>query len=289
MTRFVATTLDLSRLPAPTVIGTVDYDAILAARISDLTARLQAAGIPYDVGSIKADPFSKLQRTDAWREMIDLQRINEAAKAVMLPYAEKGDLDIIGALFGVERLEGEEDTAYRARIALAPEAYASAGSAGAYAYHARAVSARIVDVGVTSPSSGVAEVVLLFAEGTSAEVAAALVTDVNARLQADEIRPLTDHVVVMAAEVIDYAIVATLVVPSGPDPSVVAAAAMTSLLDLAARAYRVGRSIDESEIAGAAWTANTRRVSVTPAGVTITSRQAPRCVGIMITPVVVND
>lgn len=279
MSRFVADTLDLSRLPSPTVIKSLDYEVILSERLADFKRRWPE----WDQGSLETDPAVILQEADAFRELLDKQRINEAARAVMLPFAEKSDLDVIGSLFGVERMIGEEDTPYRRRIALAPEAYASAGSAGGYAFHALSVSTTIVDVGVTSPSPGVAEVVILCADGTDPEVVAALVSAVNARLQSDDIRPLTDHVVVMAADVVPYAITAHLVVPPGPDPSVVAAAARTSLLQLAGATYRVGRSIDASEISGAAWSSNARRVDASPAGVVVTRRQAPRCSSVTVT------
>jgi phage-related baseplate assembly protein len=287
--RFVPAAIDLSRLAAPTVIKTIDFEAIRAARVADLAKRLTAAGVDYDATTLESDPGTMLQEVDAYREMLDLQRINEAARAVMLPYAEGPDLDVIGSRFAVQRLAGEQDSAYRYRIALAPEAYASAGSAGAYAYHARSVSAEIVDVGVTSPSVGVAKVVILPRDGLSAATVDALRVAVNMRLQSDEIRPLTDVVVVRVAEIVDYAISAHLVVPAGPDPSLIAASARAALQTLAADCYRVGRSIDASEILGAAWGANVRRVSVTPtAGLTVTSDQAPRCTSIVVTTEVVN-
>lgn len=287
--RFIATPLDLSRLPAPTVVTNLDYEAIRAARLADLKKRLAAVGIDYDAETIESDTGPILQEVDAFREMLDLQRINEAAKAVMLPYAEGADLAVIGALFGVEKLAGESDVAYRYRIALAPEAYASAGSAGAYVFHALSVSADIVDVGVTSPSIGVAKVVILPRDGLSVAAVDAIRTEVNTRLQSDEIRPLTDVVVVRVAEIVDYAVTAHLVVPAGPDPSLVAAITRAALQTLAADCYRVGRSIDASEILGAAWGANVRRVSVTPAaGLALTSDQAPRCTSIVVTTEVVN-
>lgn len=285
MARFVADTLDLSRLPSPTVIRDLDYETIRSDRLADFKRRWPA----WDQGVLETDPAVILQETDAYRELLDKQRINEAAKAVMLPYAEEGDLDVIGSLFGVERLSGEEDDPYRYRIALAPEAYASAGSAGAYEFHARAVSASIVDVGVSCPRTGVAQVVLLFAVGTSPDDVAALASAVNARLQSDEIRPLTDQVVVLVAEIVPFAVDVRVTIPSGPDPSVVEAAARTSLLTLASSAYRVARSVDASEVSGAAWSSNARKVDVLSGGVSVTETQAPLCTGVVVTAVVVTE
>lgn len=284
MARFISETLDLSRLAAPSVITDLDYEAIVTERLADLKRRLNAIGIDWNVDGLETDPGVALQETDAFRELLDLQRINEAARAVMLPYAEGADLDVIGARFGVERIPGELDEPYRYRIALAPEAYASAGSAGAYAYHALSVSTDIVDVGVTCPAVGVAQVVILPRAGLSPSAVSTLRASVNARLQSDEIRPLTDVVVVLAAEIVEYTMTAHLVVPKGPDPSLVAASSREALLSLASSTYLVGRSIDASEISGAAWSANARRVTVTPsAGLAVTNKQAPRCTSVTVT------
>lgn len=285
MARFVADTLDLSRLPAPTVIKSIDYESILAERLAKLKVELP----DWDADTVEADPALVVQEIDAFREVLDKQRINEAAKAVMLPYAEKSDLDVIGSLFGVERLADEEDEPYRRRIGLAPEAYASAGSAGAYEFHARSVSTRIVDVGVTCPRPGVAQVVLLFGADTSAADAAALVTAVNARLQSDEIRPLTDQVVVLVAEIVPFAVNVRISVPPGPDPSVIEAAAAKSLAALASGAYRVGRSVDASEISGAAWSSNARKVEVLSGAVSVTEKQAPLCTSIVARAIVAKE
>ena len=46
----------------------------------------------------------KYLEENAYREVIWRQRVNNAAKAVTLAYAEGSDLDVIGANFNVERL-----------------------------------------------------------------------------------------------------------------------------------------------------------------------------------------
>lgn len=284
MTRFVAETLDLSRLPAPQVIRDLSYETILAERVTRLAGELTAAGIPWDVGALETDPLKILEEGDAVRELLDLARINDAAKAVLLPYAEGADLDVLGALFGVLRLTGEGDERYRRRIALAPEAYTTAGSAGAYAYHALSVSPAIVDVGVTSPATGVARVVVLTDEVPGAGASPALVAAVRARLLADDVRPLTDHVVVQAAQVTPYAIDVRIAVPAGPDPTLIAASARAALQTLAADSHRVGRALDVSQIAGAAWSPSARRIDVLQpaAGVAGDPLCAPWCTSVTV-------
>lgn len=183
MTRFVATSLDLSRLPAPAVIKTIDYEAIRSQRLISLQGRFTAAGIEYDVASLETDPAVILQEADAYREMLDLAAINDAAKAVMLPFAIGSDLDVIGSLFGCYRMAEEDDARYRGRVALAPEAYATAGSAGAYIYHAMSVDTAVRHVLADCPSPGMARVVVLGAP-LGAETPSALISKIHTRLNA---------------------------------------------------------------------------------------------------------
>ena len=54
--------------------------------------------------ALESEPIVKLLEENAYRELIFRQRINEAAKAVMVAYAIDGDLDQLGANNGVSRL-----------------------------------------------------------------------------------------------------------------------------------------------------------------------------------------
>lgn len=290
MSRFLATTLDLSRLPPPAVVKPVDYEAIRVARMSDFQRRMALAGLPYDVGALETDPAAILEQVDAYREMLDLAAINDAAKAVMLPYAVGPDLDVLGAHFGVSRLAGETDDACRARIQLAPEAYATAGSLGAYIYHARSVDPAIRDVGVTSPSPGVARVVVLGSPDGQA-TPAALVDRVHARLNAEDVRPLTDQIVTLGAAIAAYAIRLRLTIPAGPDPAIVAASAEASLRQLAADRYRVGAGLKRSAISGAAYSPNVRGIVVLEpaADIAASPLAAPWCVSVTVETEVAVD
>jgi len=290
MPRFVAEPLDLSRLPAPAVIRDISFEAILAARITSLQGRFTAAGIEYDVSSLETDPAVILQQEDAYRETLDLAAINDAAKAVMLPYALGSDLDVIGSLFGCYRMTGEDDTRYRMRVALMPEAYASAGSAGAYIYHAMTTDTAVRHVWADCPSPGLARIVILgTANGTATP--AALVTKVQMRLGEDDIRPLTDHVVTLGAEIVNYSMSVRLTVPPGPDPSVVREIARAGLQNLAAARYRVNAGIDLSAIVGAAYAPNIRKILVqSPAAdIAASPLAAPWCTGITVETEVADD
>lgn len=283
MTRFSATTLDLSRLPVPAVIKDLDKDVILAERLESLKVRFEAAGIDYDVGVLETDPGVILQQEDTYRELLDKQAINDAAKAVLTPYATGTDLDALGIRFGVLRLEGEPDERFRHRIQLAPDAYSSAGTAGAYRYHAMSVALNILDVGIFTTSPGNVTVAVLSTEGDGApsDVTVALVRN---RLLGDDIRPLTDAVTVKAARIANYVVSFKLLVPDGPDPSLVIAAARSSLEMLIAERRVVGGTIHLSALAAAAHVANVLDVAVlAPAGdVEVAQDEAGYCTDIIL-------
>ena len=91
--------IDLSRLAAPDVVEVLDYEVILAEMLADLRARDSAF-----TALTEADPAYKILEVAAYRELLIRQRINEAARSVMLAYAAGADLDQIAANFGVARL-----------------------------------------------------------------------------------------------------------------------------------------------------------------------------------------
>jgi phage-related baseplate assembly protein len=153
------TAVDLSRLPAPDVVEALDYETIFEALLADLIAR-----DPVFTALLESDPTYIALQSAAYRELNLRQRVNDAAKAVMLAYAQGADLDNLGALLGVPRLQldpgdpsksipptMESDTDYRRRITLAPEGFSVAGPEGAYIYHAVSASPDVLDASASSP------------------------------------------------------------------------------------------------------------------------------------------
>ena len=123
--------IDLSRLTAPDVVEVLDYEVILAEMLADLRGRDSAF-----TALTEADPAYKILEVAACRELLIRQRINEAARSVMLAYAAGADLDQIAANFGVARLlirpadertipptpaVYETDEELRNRVTLSPE------------------------------------------------------------------------------------------------------------------------------------------------------------------------
>ena len=146
----MTTPLDLSRLPAPAVVETLDFEALRAAVEADLRERYPDLVDPLP----ESDPIAKLIEAAAYREMVIRQRVNDAARSVMLAYAAGADLDNLAALFAVRRLDGETDAALRARVLLALQGQSTAGPAAGYRRIGLAASPDIEDVAADSPSAG---------------------------------------------------------------------------------------------------------------------------------------
>lgn len=104
------TALDLSQLPPPEVVEGLSFETILAEMTADLKARDPA----FDA-LVESDPAMKILEVAAYRELLLRQRVNDAARGVMLAYAAGADLDHLGALFGVKRLTG---TKYHDKVVI---------------------------------------------------------------------------------------------------------------------------------------------------------------------------
>lgn len=264
MTRFTAETLDVSRLPAFTLVD-ADYEAILAARLAGLQARLADKGVNYDVGVLETDPLAILEQEDAYRELLERQAINDAGKSLTLAYASGAVLDHLAAtLFptvGVRRLEGESDDRFRNRIALAPEA-ASAGTLGGYEYAAltaslgvRAALALNHASGVVAPGQVQLQIVCE-KDAVEAEVMAA----VRAAVFDRDVKLATDDVQVLLATPVTYDVTATIYIPRGPDPALVLAEALARLAVYAEDRRRPGRMVAISGVDAALHTSAAERV-----------------------------
>lgn len=98
--------VDLNQLAAPDVVEVLDYETILAERKATLVSLYpeeQQEAVARTL-TLESEPIVKLLEENAYREVIWRQRVNEAARAVMLAYAAGSDLDQIGANSNVPRL-----------------------------------------------------------------------------------------------------------------------------------------------------------------------------------------
>ena len=80
--------IDVTALPTPAVIETLDYEAVLASLRADL---LRLYPVAAEVIDLESEPLTKLLQVAAYRELLIRARINDAARAVMLAYATDAD------------------------------------------------------------------------------------------------------------------------------------------------------------------------------------------------------
>jgi len=306
--------VDLSSLPKPDVIETIDYEAILTELVADFLARYPE----YSAETLESDPIMKALEAAAYREVNLRQRANDAARARMLPYAEDADLEVLAADAGVYRLqltaadpdavppvEGtyETNASLRRRTQLAPESLTTAGSEGSYVYNALSATETPVGITVSSPESGTVVLTYTFDPAGSASkikdatairpqrgdvlvtvlgwngdgtVDAGTLAQVEAALSAKTVRPLCCDVTVQSAEVLTYVPRATLTVYEGLDADAIKAAALTAMQTVAEKRHRLGEKVTGSVVDAALHVSGVQKVTLNGwADVVCTTAQAP--------------
>lgn len=277
------TTIDLSQLPAPTIIEALSFEAILDALKSGFKTRYPA----FDA-DLLSEPAIKLLEVAAYRELMLRARINDAAKACMLAYALGTDLEHNAALVGVTRLttdqQTETDEQLRQRTQMALEGYTVAGSTGSYIAHARAASLSVQDVAIDSPAAGQVRVTVL-ANTPDGVADVNLCSQVLAYLSADERRPLTDSVSVVSVEAVPFNIEASLYLFPGPSSEPVVATAQAALTKYLNEVKKIGYDVTRSGIFAALHQSGVRQVILTqPADdIRVQSRQVAFCTSVQIT------
>lgn len=292
MSQFTA--INLAQVAPPDVIEPLDFEQILSEMLTELAERA-----PELDAQIESEPFVKLLEVCAFRELQLRARINDAARAVMLPYSTGADLDNLGALFGVERLMlspavptaippipavYESDSDFRYRIQLSLEGLSTAGPEGAYMFHALSADGQVLDASAISPTPGQVLITVLSRAGTGVPSAALLAT-VLAKLSDESVRPLTDYVQVQPATIAQYQVTATLYFYAGPDREVVMANARAALEAYTAGQHRLGLDVTLSGIYAALHQPGVQRVDLaSPTANLVVNRQsASYCTAINLT------
>lgn len=211
----------------------------------------------------------------------------------------------------------ESDDSLRRRMVLAPEGFSVAGPTGAYIFHALSANADVLDAGADSPEpDDIRQIVLdvLTSHGAAAGLITAMTTaldaaawpgdvqvtvlsrqgdgtaspdvlaDVAAKLTSEGVRPLTDHVTVASAQIVPFAIEATITFLSGPDRSVVLAAAQARLADHLKASLLLGRDVTRAGIIAALHPEGVQNITLTSpaADIVLTRKQAGYCTGVTL-------
>ena len=288
-------TIDLSQLPAPDVVETLDFETILAERKATLVSLYpeeQQEAVARTL-ALESEPLVKYLEENAYREVIWRQRVNDAAQACTLAYANNNDLDVMAGNNNTERQTVtpaddstipptpavmESDADLRLRAQQAYEGLSVAGPVGAYEYHGRSADGRVADISVVSPSPACVTITVLSREddGTAPDD---LLAAVEKALNAEDVRPVGDRVTVQSAEIVPYQIDAILYFYPGPESEPIRLAAEEKLKAYISAQQRLGRDIRQSAIYAALHVEGVQRVElVAPvADIVLTQYQASYC------------
>lgn len=286
--------IDLNLLPPPSIVETLDYEAILSERREHLLS-LWPAGQRQEIAerlALESDPLHKLLQENAYRELIWRQRVNEAAEATMLARAQKDDLDNVAAATNTERLVVtpatkdtpavlEEDEDLRMRAQMAWEGLSTAGPANAYIFHARSADGRVIDAECVSPSPAVVDVIIQSREGNGA-ADSELLGIIERYLSDDDRRPVADRLTVHSAEVLEYAIDAELHLGTvGAEQVPIITQALERLQRFVHQKRRLGLEISRSAIHAALHVEGITKVTLVDwTDITPTKYQSTYCTGI---------
>lgn len=246
--------IDLSRLPAPKVIEELSFESILQQRKDKLVGLYPDAA---DVIDNESEPLCYLLQESAYREMVLRQRVNEAALATMLAFAQGSDLDQQAANLETDRLEispatddtpavMESDDSLRVRAQQSFNTLTVAGPRSQYETIGKSADGRIADVSAISPAGAEVAITVLSREndGTAPQE---LLDKVDAVLSADNVRPIGDRLHVQSAVIEHYNIDAVLHIPHGPEQAPIELAASEALAAWLSESI-LGRSVRRTQI-----------------------------------------
>ncbi|MCP2517038.1 baseplate J/gp47 family protein [Achromobacter mucicolens] len=259
------TTIDLSQLPAPDVVEALDFEQILEAR----KARYLALFAQEDQDAVakalalESEPMVIVLQENTEREVILRQRVNDAARSVLLAFARGRDLEHIAAEYGVSRqviqpgnpdavppidpvLESDDELRERAQMAW--EGLSTAGPRDGYVFHALSADGQVADATATSPEP-CDVLVCVLARGGDGTAAPELLAKVRAKLNDEDIRPLGDRVTVQSSQIVPYLVRAVLHMKGeGPGRTVALDAARKACVAYVNRPRRAGVSVWRSAL-----------------------------------------
>ena len=270
-------TIDLTALPAPAVLESLDFEDTYQAELQTFQTLMAADGQEW-AAPLESDPVAKLIELGAYRRLQNRGRVNDAAKALLLAYAQGTDLDHLAANVSLRRLVVqaenldvvppipavlEDDDALRERVQLVYEGLTTAGPRNSYILHARNASGLVADATAESPSPAVVVVTVLSLDGTGAASPELLAT-VAAQLNDDDVRPVADRVTVQSAQILPYRIDAKVcMVGNGPENEAILAECKARLEAWRNPRRRLGVEVARSAIDAQLHIAGVTRVELT--------------------------
>jgi phage-related baseplate assembly protein len=267
------TAINLQKLPPPEVVARKDFESILSEVKDWLIAR--EPGLEPILG-LESEPITKVIEAWAYREMLLRAEFDDAGRGNMLAFARGAQLDHLAAFYGVARQTIQErdqtsvppvteiledDERFRSRVQLALEGFTTAGPRGSYVFWGLSASPFVKDIGVESPVPGQVRVTVLSTENDGTP-STALLSAVETQLNDEDVRPLTDEVVVQAATIASYNLNASLTLYQGPDSEVVRQAAEKAVTAYVTEHHRLGHDITISGLHAALHQPGVQRVTL---------------------------
>lgn len=157
----------------------------------------------------------------------------------------------------------ESDEAYRQRIYLAPESLSTAGPTKSYEYHAKSASSLISDVYVYSPKPGYVNICVLLNDGKLPEKE--ILDVVDEKVNARDVRPLTDVVTVSAPTTVSYNLdMKYFIETNAVDKTLIHERVQKTVDDYVAwQSSKIGRDINPSKLISDCIQAGAKRVEIT--------------------------
>ena len=256
-------------IPQGLRIASVDGQATFATR----AATIVPLGAPYvdvDCICLQVGTIGNGYVAGAINSVIDPQ-----------PYIAQATANIIESQGGADL---ETDEALRARIKLAPASFSTAGSVGAYQFHARSANANIVDVAVVSPlNSGIVYLYPLMADGsaTPPQILAA----VEAACSGDRVRPVSDLVIAQSPTRLNYVLSVQLSIYANSDPVAIEAQVRSNLQAFTEdKRRKLGRDITLSQVIAQCQVPNVYSATLVGwSDIIVRATEYPFCTAISIT------
>ena len=259
-------------LPQPDAID-VSTQVILkdawVAKMAELLPTYDVAMLRSDPGGITADALSFLR-------LLDRKHINDVYRAGLLALAQKNDLTVLAAGFGLERITYapatsttaavvEEDRDLLVRCWTTMQSWSRGSSCLGIEGAAWPLSLPdATDISVYDfPGEGRMRCVLLPRPGLDAAGQAALLSRVGQGLNRRDRRPGTSYIDTVLAEVLSLDLVITLGVQPGASPAAAQVAAAQAVADYLADTRLIGERVALSRIEGDACATNVLYAHVT--------------------------
>lgn len=262
--------IDLSKVPVPDIIEPLDFEQRFAAIKQQL---IDLDPTYTEVLSLESEPLVKLLQVLAYRELLLVNKINDATRANMLASSRANDLAGLAARYNLERLVihpenlqatpptaavYESDEAFKRRIQMAFDGLNTAGSIDGYIFFALSADGLVADAYAESPqpchitltilshdNNGVASSALLSKVrnyfGLSDDGQSQLATP-------SKVRPQGDRVQVQSGTIVGFEVQAILTIEPGPDKNVVLNAAAAALNNYLNSIKKLGASVSRSGI-----------------------------------------